>query len=257
MFIKPLLIATSATEGVVVEYPAVQIGSTNNGTSGFIPVWTGSNTIGNSLMGQQNGTITLSGSLLVMGSISLSSGPLEGTSGYSGYSGYSGINGEGVVETITYNNSFAAGDVLKKTSGGYAKAQADTAANAEVVGIVQSATGAAFTIVYTGPITGFTGLTDGTVYFLSDSVAGAITATPPTALNAINKPVLVATSTTGGVIVHMRGVQNGNQVSTFLTSVPATTATAGSSGQWAVDSTHFYVYDTSTSPWRRAGISTF
>jgi hypothetical protein len=55
----------------------------------------------------------------------------------------------------------------------------------------------------------------------------------------------------------MRGVQNGNQVSTFLTSVPPTAATAGNSGYWSVDGSWFYVYDAVNSTWRRVAIATW
>ena len=55
----------------------------------------------------------------------------------------------------------------------------------------------------------------------------------------------------------MRGILNGSQTNTFVTSVPATSASPGEEGYWAVDSTHFYVYDNSTSKWRRTVISGF
>ena len=161
------------------------------------------------------------------------------------------------MASITYNNSFAAGDIVYRTVGGYAKSKADSAANAEVHGVVQSATGTDFVVVYSGPITGLTGLNDSTVYFLSDTVAGSATQTAPTTLGSINKPVFVATSATTAIIVNMRGIANGNQISTFLTSVPALTSSAGGSGYWAVNDTHFYVYSTVSNVWRRVAISTF
>ena len=167
------------------------------------------------------------------------------------------MSGQGVVASITYSNSFTPGDIVYRTVGGYAKSKADSAANAEVHGVVQSATGSDFVVVYSGPITGLTGLNDSAVYFLSDTVAGSATQTAPTALGTINKPVFVATSATTAIIVNMRGIETGNQVSTFLTAVPALSSSAGGSGYWAVNSTHFYIYDTTTSAWRRTAISAF
>jgi hypothetical protein len=58
-------------------------------------------------------------------------------------------------------------------------------------------------------------------------------------------------------VLNMRGILNGSQTNTFVVSVPATSASAGAAGYWAVNSTHFYVYDASTSAWRRVAISAF
>ena len=167
------------------------------------------------------------------------------------------MSGQGVVASVTYNNSFAAGDIVYRTVGGYAKSQANSAANAEVHGVVQSATGSDFVVVYSGPITGLTGLNDSAVYFLSDTVAGSATQTAPTALGTINKPVYVATSATTAIVINMRGIETGSQISTFLTTVPPLTSSPGGSGYWAANDTHFYVYSTVSNVWRRVAISTF
>ena len=64
--IKPVLIAIGSTAGVVVEYPGVQIGATNSGTSGYLAKWTGQ-AIGNSIV-QDNGTqVTIGGNLSATG----------------------------------------------------------------------------------------------------------------------------------------------------------------------------------------------
>ena len=67
--IKPMLIATSTTTGIVVEYAGVQIG-TNSGTSGYITKWTNANTLGNSIVQDNNTIVTVSGNLTVTGFIS-------------------------------------------------------------------------------------------------------------------------------------------------------------------------------------------
>jgi hypothetical protein len=88
----------------------------------------------------------------------------------------------------------------------YALAQADSEANAEVIGIVTTVTDANNFIYKTnGMITGLSGLTAETVYYLSPSSAGALTATEPTTIGQVSKPILIATSTTAGVLLIMRG----------------------------------------------------
>jgi len=104
-------------------------------------------------------------------------------------------------------HGFAVGDWLKRSSGSYAKAQANSAANAEVVGVVGTVTNAnTFVLVTEGVVAGLSGLTDATTYFLSPTTAGAITATDPSAVGQVSKPVLLATSTTTGIVANMRGM---------------------------------------------------
>jgi hypothetical protein len=119
-----------------------------------------------------------------------------------------GVGGGSATKDITQaGHSFSVGDVLKFASGVYSKAQADTAANSEVVGIVSEVLGTDdFTLLNVGYISGLSGLTAGTLYFLSDSVAGALTATEPTTAGYISKPLLIAASTTVGYFFNMRGV---------------------------------------------------
>ena len=143
----------------------------------------------------------------------------------------SGYSGAGAKETVTYSNSFTTGNVIKKTSGGWALAQADSAANAEVVGVVQSATGADFTVIYSGPITGFTGLVDSQVYFLSDTVAGSAVSVEPTTAGSISKPVMIATSSTTANVEIMRGFLIGNSgVFPAWTNAGAITLSATTTG---------------------------
>lgn len=105
-------------------------------------------------------------------------------------------------------HGLAVGDVVRRDSGGYAKAQADSAANAEVAGIVVLVPDAGTFVLLMGGLlqSGMSGLTDGTTYFLSPTTAGAITATEPTAVGQVSKPVFIANSTVGGIFVNMRGM---------------------------------------------------
>lgn len=88
----------------------------------------------------------------------------------------------------------------------YAKAKADNIATAEGVGIVSAVASAnAFTITTAGYIPGLSGLTAGTVYWLSDATAGLLTATAPTTPGNIQKPMFLPDSTTSGYLINYRG----------------------------------------------------
>lgn len=118
---------------------------------------------------------------------------------------------ESTVETIITQAShgFVAGDVLGFNGTNYVKAQANSAANAEVVGICSgSVTANTFRLVTNGKISGLSSLTAGYVYFLSPTTAGGLTATEPTAINQVSKPLLLADSTTTGYLFNFRGIVN-------------------------------------------------
>ena len=106
-------------------------------------------------------------------------------------------------------HSFVVGNVLYLNGSTYTLALATSAVTAEVIGIVTGVADADnFTIALPGNrITGLSGLTAGTVYFLSDSTAGLLTSTEPTTYKNISKPVLIADSTTSGVFTNQRGTE--------------------------------------------------
>lgn len=112
----------------------------------------------------------------------------------------------GVKETIVVANTFASGDIIRRTAGGYVKAQADSAANAEVMGIVESASGASFTVVYAGKLNkAGHGFTVGAVLFLSAGTAGLLTETEPSAATQVSKPVGIVLDANYILVVNMRG----------------------------------------------------
>lgn len=114
----------------------------------------------------------------------------------------------GVSSTVTQaSHGLAVGDVIRLSGAGtYTKAQADSAANAEVVGIVTEVPNVnTFKVAVAGKVTGLSGLTANTVYFLSAATAGALTATEPSTLGQVSKPVLISDSTTSGYILPHRG----------------------------------------------------
>lgn len=103
-------------------------------------------------------------------------------------------------------HGFVAGDWLYNNAGTYTKAIATSAAAAEVVGVVlASITSGTFLMAIGGWVSGLSGLTANSVHFLSDTTAGAITATEPTTLGYISKPLLIADATTSGYFINMRG----------------------------------------------------
>ncbi len=112
-------------------------------------------------------------------------------------------------------HGFTVGQLLKRTTTSYQLAQADSAANAEVVGMVTRVVDANnFVMTTYGYFTGLTGLTANTTYFLSPTVAGGYTTTNPVAGGQVSKPLFNTDSTTSGYFINMRGSVNGGAAGT-------------------------------------------
>lgn len=130
-----------------------------------------------------------------------------------------GVSGDSSCTTKSIaqaSHGFAVGDVLKYASGAYAKAQADSSANAEVVGIVSAVADTGnFTLLTSGYFSGLSGLTAEAVHFLSGGTAGALTATEPTTEGHVSKPLLIAVSTTAGFFFNMRGSEIANPATAY------------------------------------------
>lgn len=142
-----------------------------------------------------------------------------------------------VAKTITQATAgLAIGNYMRINAAGvYVKAQADTAQNAELAGLITSIIDANhFTLTMVGYIDAgvFAGLTPGSIYFLSDVALGAHTLVEPSNLTTISLPVFYAESATTGWLRHYRGIINGGSpavtpatpVSNIIT---VTQATAG------------------------------
>jgi hypothetical protein len=105
-------------------------------------------------------------------------------------------------------HGFAVGDVLRLSGATYVKAQADSVANAEVVGVVSATSGSDdFTIQVGGRLEGLSTLTAGEDYYLDPATAGAVTTTKPTAIGDIIKPIYIADTTTSAVLTPYVGVE--------------------------------------------------
>jgi hypothetical protein len=164
-------------------------------------------------------------------------------------------NSEGSRELVSQSaHGFTFGDEVYHTGTAYAKAQADTAAKAEVVGMVLGVTTNKFVLGKTGKATkaGW-GLTAGAAYFLDPSTAGAFTTTEPSVAGQISKPVGIAVSTTAMQLLNMRGVTVGgtnlyttiglaNNTTTTFHTIQGAAGTGGwLSGTIVIDATTDYV----------------
>jgi hypothetical protein len=110
-------------------------------------------------------------------------------------------------------HGFVPGDVLYLNGSTYAKAQADVVATSEVVGIVSNVFASdLFELTEIGYIsnTSFTisgggTMTAGEVYFLSPSNPGKLTASEPTNVGHVSKPMMIADGPTSGYVLNYRG----------------------------------------------------
>jgi len=114
-----------------------------------------------------------------------------------------------VQDTITQANDFQPKEIVRfnKDTLLYERAKATSQEEAEVIGIVTSATAAVFTIQFIGKVTiPLAGWVPGRCYFLSSVTAGLLTLTEPTTNGLVSKPLLIATSATTGVFFNWRGI---------------------------------------------------
>lgn len=151
---------------------------------------------------------------------------------YDGSSWTTAGGGSNIVSVSDASHGFVAGDVGKgiykntntdpSTTNLYALAKADSSTTAELIGVLSKVIDTnTFEYTSAGEITGLSGLTTGSVYFLSDATAGLLTATEPTTVGNISLPVMVATSATTAVINIMRGTVIGG--TNVYTSIPLAT----------------------------------
>lgn len=107
----------------------------------------------------------------------------------------------GVVPDVfvsTASGALSAGDLVYVTSGGLIARASAAAAGNPAIGFVlaASAPAAAATAYFSGRDTAMTSLTVGSRYYLSDSAAGGVTATPVTGSSKLHQFVGVAITTT-------------------------------------------------------------
>ena len=116
-------------------------------------------------------------------------------------------DGAVTVDVTQSNHSLTVGMPIKVSGANqYAAAQANSAANAEVVGIVTAvASSSAFTMTLAGEITTATAVPDSTspgdIVYLSASSAGAVTTTEPSTAGQVSKPIGVVTEANNKMII--------------------------------------------------------
>lgn len=133
----------------------------------------------------------------------------SGYSGTSGYSGYSGIEGEPKKILINQNShNFTKGTIIRDNGSSFEKAIASSINSAEVIGIVFEVIDVDnFYFITNGLIEGLSGLSRGTVYFLSTVVAGALSSSKPSGIGEVDKPLFIAISQTSGIFNNFRGLE--------------------------------------------------
>jgi len=115
--------------------------------------------------------------------------------------------GSTAIKITQTAHGYVVGDVLYFDGANYLKAIASAANTSEVVGVVSKIINAnSFELTTAGQVTDLAGLTAGTVYFLSPTVAGAWTDTEPSTLGQISSPLGVASDTTKLIVAIKRGI---------------------------------------------------
>jgi hypothetical protein len=119
-----------------------------------------------------------------------------------------GGSSTGVTESVVQTaHGFSIGEAIRYNGSSYVASKADSAADADVVGLVSAVADADnFTVQMAGYLTGLSGLTAGTDYYLDPSTAGALTSTNPTTAGQVSKPLFQADSATSGFITNYRGI---------------------------------------------------
>ena len=129
-----------------------------------------------------------------------------------------GAGGQEPVNQVSHG--FALGNWLKMGATQYEKAQADSSANADSIGVVTVVTDDDnFVISFAGYINVLGAVPNypkGTVLYLSDTVAGGVTDTAPTDSGTVNKPVAIVTEPDSQMVVlQLRGLENAIDESTY------------------------------------------
>lgn len=122
--------------------------------------------------------------------------------------GGGGGGGGNTVQVTQTANGFSVGNVLMLSGSTYVLAKADDISTSDVVGMVSMLIDSNKFQMTTpgGHIDGLSGLTPGSVYFLSDTVAGALSLYEPSTDGHVSKPLLIADSDTGGYFFDWRGM---------------------------------------------------
>lgn len=120
--------------------------------------------------------------------------------------GLSTAAGDCVKKTFSQPSpAVAVGDAIYHNGTKWIIAKADAASTADVFGVVDSADASNFSITFSGYISGLSGLTAGSAHFLSAATGGALVDTSPTTSGYVSKPVLLAITSSTGIVQIQRG----------------------------------------------------
>ena len=136
-------------------------------------------------------------------------------------------DGKSIRNNITQaTHGFVAGSVVRwdTATSGFTGAQANSATNAEVSGVVERVISTSqFTLVYQGEIdlTSMANMGDESkvVYFLSDTTAGGLVEAPPTAGGTVIKPMLTRTEQNKGLVTNYIGTLIGGEATVSLEGI--------------------------------------
>lgn len=119
----------------------------------------------------------------------------------SGSSSSSSSSASTSIRVTQSAHGLTTGDVVYFDGASWHKALA-TSTSTLGIGVAQYVSSSIFNVIFSGQVSGFTGLSSGNYYFLSDSISGGLTYTEP----SISNPLLFATSSTSGIVVPWRPV---------------------------------------------------
>ena len=110
------------------------------------------------------------------------------------------------INVAQASHGFSTGNAVYYNGSAYVKAEAN-ASTTLGLGVVTVTDANNFVFYMAGQITGLSGLTAGQYYFVSDATPGALTTTEPTASTSYSNPILLALSTTSGIVLPFRPSQ--------------------------------------------------
>jgi len=148
-------------------------------------------------------------------------------------------DGKSIRNNVTQaTHGFVAGSVVRwdTATSGFTGAQANSAVNAEVSGVVEKVQSTSqFTLVYQGEIdlTSMANMDDESkvVYFLSDTTAGELIEAPPTAGGTVIKPMLTRTEQNKGLVTNYIGTLIGGEATVSLEGIQPAGVIAPYAGQ--------------------------
>jgi len=119
------------------------------------------------------------------------------------------IDANHLEQTVTQAaHGFTVGQVIRMQGGIWVLAQANTASNAEAIGVVDEIINVnTFVVVTHGVTNKLSGLTQDTVYYLDTTTPGLLTTTVTSTVGQIAKPILYAKSTTEVYIYDRIGIE--------------------------------------------------